>query len=792
MYMKSQQESTRLHEDLAGVQTAVNSVSSTYSVRSLCYNEATMDDLDSLLAQFFDQLDARHYTRCSELLAAARLPAPAEPWLGYLRAILYSEQAPPRWDLAALELDQALTVTQDPRLRARLLLEWGIVADLQGEYELALGNYQESRRLFAALGDHVYQAKVLKNTGILHTHAYELGLAGTDALEDALACHKLALAALQGRSEDLLAASITMELGTVCKALKRWHEASAYYEECAALYRRLQASRKLALTLNNMGEVRHQLADYAVARDCFCQAITLFHALPEPDLYEEADAQANLARSCWANGETEAGCAASDRALALIEDIRDPLQGSAARSGFFGTRIHYYDARIQFELEQRRPDLALTYLERAKSRYFIEMLAGSSENDMPPHGGVAELTALRQVAPLTAEQIQARLPHDTILLEYCWQADRPSLLAVTCGAIVDYPLDRDRSAAIATVFDPDKNIPLRLTPDARGILHDPWPLHQLYQLLLAPVAAAVAQAQRVLIVPHGPLHYIPFHALARHQSGRADFWIEDANSQRELCYAPSATVALEYCQAKPPSTGKGMLALAYGDDLRFAQCEAELAVRSCGGRALCGDGATRSALRQHGTEHALVHFACHGRFDAEDPWNSGIRLSDGWLTAEEILQHLRLGADLVTLSGCETGRSKVRLGDEVVGLTRALLYAGAPSVLVSLWQTDDFATRHLMEAFYGHIAAGKSPARALLVAQMSLMRMTAQQVMDKLLLEGLPRPEATAYMARLAVADRRARTEDDAQHTVFSHPYYWAPFFLIGGRLHPSEATVAA
>ena len=329
-------------------------------------------------------LIARRYTHCSELLAAAQPPAPAEPWLCYLRAILYSERPPPRWDLAVQELDQALSVAQDPRLRARLFLEWGIVADLQGEYELALKNYQESHRLFTSLGDSVYQAKVLKNTGILHTHAYELGLTGTNALEEALACHKLALAALHGRNEDLLVASITMELGTVCKALERWHGARACYEECAALYRRLQASRKLALTLNNMGEVDHQLADYAGARDCFCQAITLFHTLPEPDPYEEADAQANLARCCWALGEAEAGCAASDRALALIEDIRDPLQCSAARTGFFGTRIHAYDARIQFELGQGRADLALTYLERAKSRYFIEMLAGRNEGDSPP------------------------------------------------------------------------------------------------------------------------------------------------------------------------------------------------------------------------------------------------------------------------------------------------------------------------------------------------------------------------------------------------------------------------
>jgi CHAT domain-containing protein len=126
-----------------------------------------------------------------------------------------------------------------------------------------------------------------------------------------------------------------------------------------------------------------------------------------------------------------------------------------------------------------------------------------------------------------------------------------------------------------------------------------------------------------------------------------------------------------------------------------------------------------------------------GRGDAGASGSRGLALADGWLTTLDIF-NWRLQASLVTLSACQTGRSVVAGGDELLGLMRAFLAAGAASLVASLWAVEDRSTALLMENFYRQLAAGAGKGAALRAAQLSL-------------LDG-------AYV----------------------HPYYWAPFFLVG------------
>ena len=134
----------------------------------------------------------------------------------------------------------------------------------------------------------------------------------------------------------------------------------------------------------------------------------------------------------------------------------------------------------------------------------------------------------------------------------------------------------------------------------------------------------------------------------------------------------------------------------------------------------------------------IIHFACHGKFDHTDPLSSGVNLYDGILTAREIFE-MRLTTELVTLGACETGYNKISPGDELIGLTRAFLYAGAPSVIVSLWSVDAGSTHELMLEFYKQIKNGADKATALQKAQIKIM-----------------------------------------EKKEYTHPYYWAPFVLIG------------
>jgi CHAT domain-containing protein len=227
-------------------------------------------------------------------------------------------------------------------------------------------------------------------------------------------------------------------------------------------------------------------------------------------------------------------------------------------------------------------------------------------------------------------------------------------------------------------------------------------------------------------VPSGPLHYLPFHAL---HDGRR-YLLED----HEISYLPGASL-LHYAHAEQPAAS-GSLALghSYGGRLPHAVDEARAVAAILGGPAYVESEATLARLRADIGICRVVHLAAHGDFRPDNPLFSGLALDDGWLTTLESF-NLRLSASLVTLSACQTGRSVVGGGDELLGLMRALLYAGASSLLLSLWAVEDRSTAALMEAFYGQLAMGWRKGAALRHAQ-------------------------------LAAAE--------------THPYFWAPFVLVG------------
>jgi CHAT domain-containing protein len=397
--------------------------------------------------------------------------------------------------------------------------------------------------------------------------------------------------------------------------------------------------------------------------------------------------------------------------------------------------------------------------------------------------------------------VQARLPADALLLEYFTAADYAGVFLVSCEKATFTPLPATLPV-LRRVFAPEHQTLAHLTPDRHGRLHHPWPLAELYRLLVAPIADRLA-GRRLCIVPHGPLHYVPFHALcadastalSTNQNGQPRYLLDETG----IFYAPSATVLLEYCRRIAPSGQTGGLVLAYrgapsvaGPVLRHAEQEGRGVAGILGGALYTGEQARRAAIYQEADRYRFLHFACHGRFNPRFPLLSGLELADGALDVRDILDRVRLDADLVTLSGCETGQSALRRGDELIGLTRAWMYAGTPSVLVSLWRVDDLSTRMLMERFYreltaagtgscGSAGSGPTKAEALRRAQRSLAALTTAEVRDRLAEAGLDQTAVETELERLRrMAGLDALAEQDRP---FAHPYFWAPFYLIGDRL---------
>jgi hypothetical protein len=232
----------------------------------------------------------------------------------------------------------------------------------------------------------------------------------------------------------------------------------------------------------------------------------------------------------------------------------------------------------------------------------------------------------------------------------------------------------------------------------------------LHTRVWAPLMRALNEVHRVVIVPHGLLHYVPWCALHDGES-----WLVQ---QMEIELAASATAWLA-ATASPWRAPTRLFALGSGEEgLPHIRHELEAVARIFGplGDVRLGDAARADALRTGAAQADVLHLACHGQFRADNPAFSSLKLADGPLILHD-LQAMRLQAALVVLSACETGLSRVAPGDELVGLVRGFVLAGAERVLATQWSVQDASTATLMIEFYRHLAAGRRPAAALAAAQ---------------------------------------------------------------------------
>ncbi len=238
-------------------------------------------------------------------------------------------------------------------------------------------------------------------------------------------------------------------------------------------------------------------------------------------------------------------------------------------------------------------------------------------------------------------------------------------------------------------------------------------LRQLHVLLWAPLTGVLARCRRILIIPHAQLGSLPFAAL--HDGERS------LGERHELAFAPSARIALRGLRRDPVAARK---ALVVGESTRLPHAAAEargVAALYAQAALFTGDQATLGSLRAHAAAADVIHLACHAQFRSDNPMFSALHLVDGALTVEAT-EALRLKPCTVVLSACETGLAEEGSGDEMVGLVRAFLVAGAARVLASLWPVDDEVTARFMAHFHSALCRGIGPGAALHLAQAEVRR----------------------------------------------------------------------
>ncbi|MCB0131363.1 MAG: CHAT domain-containing protein, partial [Caldilineaceae bacterium] len=318
---------------------------------------------------------------------------------------------------------------------------------------------------------------------------------------------------------------------------------------------------------------------------------------------------------------------------------------------------------------------------------------------------------------------------------------------------------------------------------ATGRLRPAKILTLLFQSLLEPVLDTLLRSRTTYIIPTGALHYIPLAALSPKVGEPPPLLAAD----RRVVYAPSATILLQHGGGHSMPNGRTSLAVAPGaSDLRFVEESALAIASSTTGKSLVGSEATRSQFIKEAIHARHLYFLGHAYFNGRYPMSSRLQLSDGPLSASEMLQTLCLEADLVVLASCESGRSAIPRGDEIMGLVRAFLYAGARSLLVTLWPVHEVPTRLLVERLVQTLqvmeqAGRKSdPAQALAEAQNWLRGLTVSDVHR--LVSKWTVSTSVEMTSLLTELWRMTHSEKEPipGDRLFSHPFFWSAFILIG------------
>lgn len=608
-------------------------------------------------------------------------------------------------------------------------------------------------------------------------------------------------------------------IATVASLRGDVEEAWKLHSRALEIFERLGFGSKTAETLSYLGVLAEARGDFKLALDLHQRARVLRERIA-PNSIEEAQTLHQLGRLYRRTGHPDLAAQYLGRAVEALEAQMERLGGPKdLQAAFRASHEDIYHDAIEVEVERGRAAEAFHLVERSRARSFLDLLAERDlafSGELPPDlegsrrenssrydqtlsklGGwtpaageearealhrelgrlrrerdeIAEkirkasprLAELRQPQPLDLDAARKVLDPGTLALSYSVGKERTLLFAVTRegGIRVEVlPLGEERLRADVERFLERVRQPVPASDPSD-------PAMALYRALIAPLADLVERSERVLILPDGPLHRLPFGALVRDMgspaSGRGRFLTEwkplhtalsltvygtlrSSGSETEAAAPPQLVAFADPRYPKHPAPReeirepiRSALALRGFDwaPLPYSRREVERIAESFPGtRLYLGEGATEEQAKSVGRGVRILHFATHGYIDDRTPLDSALVLTipeelppgrgnakdNGLLQVWEIFESMRLDADLVVLSACESGLGRELSGEGMIGLTRAFQYAGARSVVASLWSVSDQVTGELMVRFYRHRAAGLAKDEALRAAQTELIR----------------------------------------------------------------------
>jgi CHAT domain-containing protein/Tfp pilus assembly protein PilF len=700
------------------------------------------------------------------------------------------------------ELSQAQAAAEEHGLpagiRGNVSLSRADLATILNDHPEAERLYRESSRLYRQAGDAVGQAEADQGLGrlLLERGDYRRARA---LLVSALRAQRSAGNRRAAGVTQLSLGDVAAEQGDTATARRAYQGARAEFEALGDVVANAAARGALA-------ELDLDAGESAVAVAGYRQALALVEDRRAPDVTWRL--RDGLARALIELGQPAQAARELRLAIQAVEGTGQTFRAGARRSQFLSDKWEVYSRLARVEVSRKHPDSAFEASEQLRAREMLELLGRGRIASPDPDDGLAirEQDLRRRIGELSAAVAQgvavaspvrgpgipatdaaalealagAQEAYQELLVEMRERAPLAAALVTpataswrdvsgrldTGEAMVEYLVGEAETLAFVIRRDTLAVVPLgigrralsRLVEFARGTLEPPgvdrpdtlWrgPLHQLHEHLVAPVeeAGLLDGVARLVLVPHGELHYLPFAALME-AGPRSRFLVQ----RYELTTTPSASVWLALGR-RHRQPGSGVLAMAPEDRvLPETKREVGVVARFAGreGEVLIGGSASEARFRREAPDQRIIHLATNGVFNRHNPLFSHVLLApgageDGRLEVHEVFG-LRLRADLVVLSACQTGlgsgvAADIPPGDDWVGLTRAFLSAGAGEVIATLWPVDDRGTAELMAAFYGRFGEGRDAVTALASAQREMLASQAT-----------------------------------------SHPYYWAGFTVVGG-----------
>jgi len=483
--------------------------------------------------------------------------------------------------------------------------------------------------------------------------------------------------------------SARLLLGRIDEARGSKWKAMRHYQAAHSIVERMQQGLTVTLRTsfleNKLDAIRSQFRLHLENDDLQCAFETL-ERMKSQVLFSYLARQDNLR---WASGD-----ASSLKLIDELEQLRQEhqsyyqtLHGEYLENAAKPTQSHEQLVHEMMIREKR--------MRAITERLYLQKDGGTSRFELP-----------------TLDHIQAELKSEHALIAYYNDGDTLwafALEANNCAAVrlPGTPAQVDKligqlqfNIDCALAAGADAPVTSNLAVIARKLTQ------QLHNILVMPLAQYIENKERLMIVPYGALHYVPFHLL---HTGK-NYLIE----QHELVVLPTAGLITH----RGPQRREGALVLAHSwnQQLRHAITEAESVHQRFGGSMYAESQATRSVLSAPPCQ--ILHIAAHGEYRIDHPELSFIQFADGQLYTDDVWQH-DLSYELVTLSACETGRANITAGEELIGLGRGFLYAGAGALLASLWRVPDDAAQTLTACIYDHLQNGESKANALRSAQLA-------------------------------------------------------------------------